>query len=107
MNIDGVSCIVEQNSAATEEMAANRTQLSQAVEKVSVIAEQNRAATVDVSTSAGGLSAQVQQVIASAQSLDDMAKGLQEAVSIFKLDDGRLVTSRARVEAKEEAISQA
>ena len=38
----------------------------------------------------------VQEVIASAQSLDDMAKGLQEAVAVFKLDDGRLVTSRDR-----------
>ena len=103
-NIDGVSSIVEENSAATEEMAANSTEVSEAVERISSIAQQNRSATVDVSTSADGMSAQVQEVIASAQTLDDMAKGLQEAVSVFKLDDGR--SSRVRVEAKEEAISE-
>ena len=59
----------------------------------------HRSAIVDVSTSADGMSAQVEQVIASAQTLDDMAKGLQEAVSAFKLDDGRLVASRSREEA--------
>ena len=66
------------------------------MEKISVIAAQNRAAIVDVSTSADGMSAQVQEVIASAQTLDQMAKGLEEAVAVFKLDDGRLVTSRDR-----------
>ena len=81
------------------------------MEKISVIAGQNRSAIVDVSTSADGMSAQVEEVIASAQTLDDMAKGLQEAVSAFTLDEGRSVSSRdldyrQRDEAKKEAIAK-
>jgi methyl-accepting chemotaxis protein len=84
--IDGVSTIVEQNSAAAEEMAANSSEVNRVVERVAEVAQQNQASTQQVSASADGMSAQVEQVIASAQSLDDMAKELQKAVSAFNLN---------------------
>ena len=94
--IDGVIRIVEQYSAATEEMAASTTEASQGVEKISVIAEQNRAAAVDVSISTDGMSAESREFFTLAQSLDHMAKGLQNAVPFFGQDDGCILTSRDR-----------
>ena len=40
------------------------------------------------------MSAQVEEVVASAQSLDQMAQGLQEAVSVFKLSKNGQTSDR-------------
>lgn len=84
--VETVSGITEQNSAAAEEMAANSTQVSQSVETIGDITRQNSAATQEVSAAAEEMSAQVQQVVASSQSLDQMAKDLQDIVGKFALD---------------------
>ena len=83
--LDGVSSIVEESTAATEQMAANSTEVTKSLESVAGISEQNSAATQEISASAEEMSAQVQQVLASSQSLGEMAADLQSAVSTFKL----------------------
>ena len=83
--IDNVGSITEQNTAATEEMSANATQVSKSVESVAGIAEENSAATQQVSASAQEMSAQVEEIIASSQSLKQMADELQKAVATFRL----------------------
>ena len=86
-NIDNVNSIAEQNSASTEEMAANSTEVSKAIEAIASITEQNTASTQQVSASAQEMSAQVEEVVASSQSLNQMADELQTAVAAFRLDD--------------------
>ncbi len=81
---DGISSIVEENTASTEEMAASSKQVQESVEGVAGVAEQNSAASQEVSASSEQISAQVQQVVAATQSLSAMAAELEKAVAIFK-----------------------
>ncbi len=81
-----VASVVEENTAATEQMSASSGQVSKSIEGVAGIAEENSAATQEVSASAQEMSAQVEEVVASAQSLAQMSEDLQKAVSTFKLD---------------------
>jgi methyl-accepting chemotaxis protein len=83
--VDSVSAIVEENTASTEEMAANSNEVNQAIESIASVSEENSAAIEQVSASTEEMSAQVEEVTASAQSLADMAKTLQEVVAQFKL----------------------
>jgi methyl-accepting chemotaxis protein len=85
--IDSVSKAAEQNSAAAEQMVSHRAQLSDSTNNVAGVTEENSAATQEMSASAEQMSAQVQQVVASSQSLSDMAKELQAAVVLFKIND--------------------
>ena len=85
--IDGVSAVVEQNSAATEQMSANSDEVSRAIESVSGIAQQSSAAAQEMSATAEEMSAQVEEVVASAESLSDMSQTLQEAVSVFTIEE--------------------
>ncbi len=85
--IDSVSSVVEENTAATEQMAANSTEVTRALENVAGISEQNSAATQEISASAEEMSAQVEQVVASAHSLTDLAKTINEVMAAFKLND--------------------
>jgi len=83
--VDSVSAIVEENTASTEEMAANSNEVTQAIESIASVSEENSAAIEEVSASAEEMSAQVEEVTASAASLADMAKILQDLVAQFKL----------------------
>lgn len=84
--IDNVSAVVEQNSAATEQMSANSDEVSKSMEGVSAVTQESSAAAQQMSASSEEMGAQVEEVVASAESLADLAKGLQEAVSIFKIE---------------------
>jgi methyl-accepting chemotaxis protein len=84
--IDSVGNITEENTAATEQMSAGATQVSKSVETVAGIAEENSAATEEVSASAQEMSAQVEEIVASSQSLKDMAANLEQSVSMFKVN---------------------
>jgi methyl-accepting chemotaxis protein len=84
---DSVSSVVEENTAATEEMSASSSQVSQSIEAVLGVSQGNNTATQEVSAAAEEMSAQVEEVVASAQSLAQMARGLQESVAAFKLSD--------------------
>jgi len=91
---DSVSAVVEENTAATEEMAAGASEVTQAIENIASVSEENSAAVEQVSASAEEMSAQVEEVTASAQSLAEQARGLQQVVAQFKLADaGKPTTS--------------
>ncbi len=85
--VDSVSAIVEENTASTEQMAANSSEVSQAIESIASVSEENSAAVEEVSASAEEMSAQVEEVTASAQSLAEMALSLQQVIKQFKLID--------------------
>jgi len=86
--VDTVSAVVEENTAATEQMSAGSMEVNAAIENIASVSEQNSAAIEQVSASAEEMSAQVEEVTASAQSLSEMAKALQDVVSQFKLSEG-------------------
>ncbi|HSO27245.1 MAG TPA: methyl-accepting chemotaxis protein [Anaerolineales bacterium] len=83
--MDSVSAVVEENTAATEEMAAGANEVNQSIENIASVSEENSAAIEEVSASAEEMNAQVEEVTASAQSLAEMAELLQGVVSQFKL----------------------
>ncbi len=85
----GVSSVTQQCIAAAQQMAANSSGVSNAIEEISAISRRN-------SASAEEMSAQVEEVVASAQSLDQMAQELQKAVSVFKLSENSQVAGVAR-----------
>ncbi len=84
--MDAVSAVVEENTAATEEMAASSHEVTQAIENIASVSEENSAAIEQVSASAEEMNAQVEEVTASAQSLEEMARALQQLVAQFKLE---------------------
>jgi methyl-accepting chemotaxis protein len=86
-SLDSVSAVIEENTAATEQMAAGSSEVSVAVENIASVSEENSAAVEEVSASAEEMSAQVEEVTASAQSLSEMAQSLQAVVGHFKLDE--------------------
>ena len=83
--VDSVSAVIEENTAATEEMAANSTELTQSIENIASVSEENSAAVEEVSASTEQVSAQVEEVSASAASMMEMAKNLQQIVAQYKL----------------------
>jgi len=83
--METVSAVVEENTAATEEMAAGSSEMMAGIESVVSVSEENSAAVQEVSASTEEMTAQVEEVSASAQSLNLMAKELQQLVSQFKL----------------------
>ena len=85
---DTVSAVVEENTAATTEMAEGSVLVMQSVENIASVSEENSAAVEEVSASAEEMSAQVEEVNASAQALADMAQSLQHLVSLFRLPNG-------------------
>lgn len=87
--IDSVGSITEMNTAAAQEMASTSAEVSRSIESVAGIAEENSASTEQVSASAEQMGAQMEQIIVSTQSLKEMAGGLQEAISAFKLRNAK------------------
>ncbi|PKO00196.1 MAG: hypothetical protein CVU42_05505 [Chloroflexi bacterium HGW-Chloroflexi-4] len=83
--VDSVSAVVEENTASTEQMAANSAEVSQAIESIASVSEENSAAIEEVSASTEEMTAQVEEVTASALTLSEMAKELQDLVSRFNL----------------------
>jgi len=85
--IDSVGSITEENTAATVQMTENASKVSRSVETMAGIAEENSAATEQVSASAQEMSAQIQEVVASAQTLKDMAYELEQSIATFKINE--------------------
>jgi len=82
--MDSVSAVVEENTAATEEMKGESGRILEAIESIASISEENSAAVEEVSASTEEVSAQIEETVASAQSLAEMADGLQTLVSQFQ-----------------------
>lgn len=85
-SIDSVSAVVEENTAAAEEMSASSSEVTQAIESIASVSEENSAAVEEVSASTEEMSAQVEEVTASAESLAEMAGGLQRLVAQFRIN---------------------
>ncbi|MCB0165164.1 MAG: type IV pili methyl-accepting chemotaxis transducer N-terminal domain-containing protein [Anaerolineae bacterium] len=84
--MERVSAVVEENSAAAEEMAAGSNEVSQAVDNIARVSQENSAAVEEVSSSIEKMGTQVQEVSISAQTLNEMAQGLKETATHFKLN---------------------
>ena len=84
--VNSVSAVVEENTAATEEMAAGSSLVTQAIEDIASISEQNSAAVEQVSASAEEMSEQVEEVTKSVNELTGMAHSLQSILSQFILE---------------------
>ncbi len=85
--IDGVSNIACQSSEAAEKMATTTTDVAGSLEKIAAVTEENSAATEEASAAAIEVSNQMEKVVASAQSLDQMAQQLHHVVAAFKLNE--------------------
>jgi methyl-accepting chemotaxis protein len=97
MAVDSVSAVIEENTAATEEMSASAHEVTQSIENIASVSEENSAAVEEVSASAEEMSAQVEEVSASASSLEEMARTLQDIVAQFKLSTTNQVARSATV----------
>jgi len=82
---DSVAAVSEENTAATEEMAAGAFEVGKAVERISEVSRENAAASEQVSAAVEELTAASEEVSASAQGLSRVAQDLQEQVARFKL----------------------
>jgi len=69
-----------------QEMAIGTQHITQAISSVASVGEENSAAAEEVSAATEEMAAQVQETVASTQTLSDLATGLREAVSIFRLN---------------------
>jgi methyl-accepting chemotaxis protein len=72
-------------TAATEEMSANSSEVTQAIESIASVSEETAPPLKKSSASTEEMSAQVEEVTASAQSLAELAQNLQVLVNRFKL----------------------
>jgi len=84
--MESVSAVVEQNTAATEEMSASSNVVGAAVENFASISEQNSAAIEEVAATTEEMSNQVKSFTASAQALNDLAVELRGLISQFILE---------------------
>ena len=64
--------------------------MSKSVEAIAAVSQQNGSTTIEMAAAAEQMTAQVQQVVASSQSVGNMANELQSAVGVFELGDNRV-----------------
>ncbi len=83
--VDTVSAVIEENTAATEEMAAGSNEVNQSIMTVASISEQNSAAVEEVSASTVDMNEKVGDVNESAQALSRMSQKLKEIVNRFQI----------------------
>jgi methyl-accepting chemotaxis protein len=84
-NLDSVSAVVEENTAATEEMSASASDVSNMMISIASVSEENSAAVEQVSASAEEMSAEVNQVAENAAQLRKMAEQLKSIVDQFQI----------------------
>jgi methyl-accepting chemotaxis protein len=85
MAVDSVSAVVEQNTAATEQMAASSGEVNQAIENIASVSEENSAAVEEVSASTEEVKAQVDLVTKAANDLRVMSESLKAVITEFRL----------------------
>ncbi len=87
----GATEAIAQIAARTNEAAAlmtrNAGSVATAADSIAAVSEENAAASEEVSAATEELSAQVQEVVAAASSLADMARGLDQLVARFRIDE--------------------
>ena len=83
-----ISAIVEENTAATEQMSAQSGQVAEAIQSIAAVSEEQSASTEEVSASAEEMTAQIEEMSAQAQELSSTAEQLRELVARFRLATG-------------------
>lgn len=78
---------VQDIAAASQQQTASIEAIASASESVSAVSEEAAAQTEEVSAATEEQSASMEQVTASAQTLSDLATNLQDAISVFKIDE--------------------
>ena len=76
--IGTVGQITDQNAAASQQMSTSAAQVSKVIGTVAAISEENSVAIQQVSASALEMNNQVQEIVASSQSLKEMASALEK-----------------------------
>jgi methyl-accepting chemotaxis protein len=84
--MESVSAVVEENSAATQEMAAGATEVEQSFQQITSLAEGVSAAAEQVDASTEQMSLQVDSVAEAAKQLANLSQRLKVSVSAFYLD---------------------
>jgi methyl-accepting chemotaxis protein len=85
-SIDEIVSISEENTAATEEMAAGAGEVGKAIDSIASVSEETAASVEEVSASAEQVNASIEQIAASSAELANMAARLTEAVSVFTIE---------------------
>lgn len=85
--VDGVSAVIEENTASTEEMTASVGEVNMAIETIASVSEENSASIEEVSASAEEVSAQVAEVVSAVTTLAEMAEHLETLVVHFRLEN--------------------
>lgn len=85
-SVDTVAAIEQQNSAATEKISTNTTEIAHAIDSIASVSEENSAAIEEVSANAEEMNAQVEEVTMAAKSLAEMAQALKAITVKFKLE---------------------
>jgi methyl-accepting chemotaxis protein len=82
-----VSAVVEENTAATEEMAASSSEVTSSVQEISVISDENKALIEMVANATATLFEQADQVSAAAQELMVLSDHLARIVEQYQLEE--------------------
>jgi len=83
--MDEVGVVARTNQAASEELTAGSSIVSDAVQSIASVSEESSASVEEVVASAEEMTAQSEEVTANAHALADMAQALRAAVAIFRL----------------------
>lgn len=86
-SIENVSAVTEETTAAAEEMSASGTEVMHQIEQIAAVSEENAAASEQVSAMVQEQNAAIEELAANAVELSEMAKGLKDLVSRFKLEE--------------------
>jgi len=82
-----ISAVVEENTAASEQMAGESMRVAEAVQSIAAVAGKQSDATRQVSASAEEMSAQVEEMNAQAEELAATADQLKQLVARFRIED--------------------
>jgi methyl-accepting chemotaxis protein len=97
-----ISAIVEEGSAATEEMAAQASQVGESIESIASAAEQSSGATRQVSASSEEMAAQVADVSEQAEVLARTASEVRALLAQFRVEESACEAESAAASPAEE-----
>ncbi|MFN8637601.1 MAG: methyl-accepting chemotaxis protein [Chloroflexota bacterium] len=87
--MESISAVVEQNSAATEEMAAQTGQVTTSIESIAAVAEESSATAEELAVSTDLMRTKTEATYADAERLVEATARLRELFSRFRLTDTR------------------
>jgi methyl-accepting chemotaxis protein len=84
--MESISAVVEESTAATEQMAAQAGSVTVTIETIAGAAAENSTATDQVSGSAGEIGEQVRRITEEAEQLAETSASLRAMVARFRLE---------------------